>query len=47
MGLVTIGLFSFNTQGIIGAILLMISHGIVSGALFLLIGLLMNDIILE
>jgi NADH-quinone oxidoreductase subunit M len=40
MGLVTIGLFSFNTQGIIGAILLMISHGIVSGALFLLIGLL-------
>ena len=36
MGLVTIGLFSFNTQGIVGAILLMISHGIVSGALFVL-----------
>lgn len=40
MGLVTIGLFSFNSQGIVGAILLMISHGIVSGALFLMIGLL-------
>jgi len=40
MGLVTIGLFSANTQGILGAILLMISHGIVSGALFLCIGFL-------
>jgi NADH-quinone oxidoreductase subunit M len=40
MGLVTIGLFSGNTQGILGAILLMISHGIVSGALFLCIGIL-------
>lgn len=40
MGLVTVGLFSANTQGIIGAVLLMISHGIVSGALFLCIGIL-------
>jgi NADH:ubiquinone oxidoreductase subunit 4 (subunit M) len=40
MGLVTIGLFSFNTQGILGSILLMVSHGIVSGALFLCIGVL-------
>lgn len=40
MGLVTIGIFSGNTQGIIGSILLMISHGIVSGALFLCVGLL-------
>jgi NADH-quinone oxidoreductase subunit M len=40
MGLVTIGLFSANSQGILGAILLMISHGIVSGALFLCIGIL-------
>lgn len=40
MGLVTIGLFSGNSQGILGAILLMISHGIVSGALFLCIGIL-------
>jgi NADH:ubiquinone oxidoreductase subunit 4 (subunit M) len=40
MGLVTIGLFSLNTQGILGSILLMISHGIVSSALFLCIGVL-------
>lgn len=40
MGLVTIGIFSANAQGILGSILLMISHGIVSGALFLCIGIL-------
>lgn len=40
MGLVTIGLFSCNAQGILGAVLLMISHGVVSGALFLCIGIL-------
>jgi NADH-quinone oxidoreductase subunit M len=40
MGLVTIGLFSCNSQGILGAVLLMISHGIVSSALFLCIGIL-------
>jgi len=40
MGVVTIGIFSGVTQGILGAIFLMISHGIVSGALFLCIGIL-------
>jgi NADH:ubiquinone oxidoreductase subunit 4 (subunit M) len=40
MGVVTIGIFSSVSQGIIGSILLMISHGIVSGALFLCIGIL-------
>lgn len=40
MGVVTIGIFSFTAQGILGSILLMISHGIVSGALFLCIGFL-------
>lgn len=40
MGVVTIGIFSFNSQAIIGSILLMVSHGIVSGALFLCIGIL-------
>jgi len=40
MGLVTIGLFSANSQGVLGSILLMISHGVVSGALFLCIGFL-------
>jgi NADH:ubiquinone oxidoreductase subunit 4 (subunit M) len=33
-------MLSANTQGIIGSVLLMISHGIVSGALFLCIGIL-------
>nr|YP_009114076.1 NADH dehydrogenase subunit 4 [Hildenbrandia rubra]AHB62139.1 NADH dehydrogenase subunit 4 [Hildenbrandia rubra] len=40
MGFVTIGLFSFNIQGIEGSIFLMLSHGLVSSALFLLIGIL-------
>lgn len=40
MGLVTIGIFSANSQGIIGSAFLMISHGIVSGALFLCVGFL-------
>ena len=37
---VTIGIFSYTTQNLVGSVLLMISHGIVSGALFLCIGLL-------
>jgi len=40
MGVVTIGIFSSLHQSILGAIFLMISHGIVSGALFLCIGIL-------
>jgi NADH-quinone oxidoreductase subunit M len=40
MNLITLGIFSFNTLGIEGAILQSISHGFVSGALFLLIGVL-------
>ena len=39
MGFVTLGLFTLNEQGIQGALFLMISHGIVSGALFLCVGL--------
>ena len=38
MGLVTIGIFSFNTQGIEGSIFQMLSHGVVSAALFLVVG---------
>jgi len=38
MNLVIVGLFSMNTQGIEGAILQQLSHGLVSGALFLCIG---------
>ena len=40
MGFVTLGFFVFNTQGIEGAIVQMISHGFVSGALFLCVGVL-------
>lgn len=40
MGLVTIGIFSSTIQGVLGAILLMIGHGITSSALFLSIGFL-------
>ncbi|MEO8715358.1 MAG: NADH-quinone oxidoreductase subunit M, partial [Acetobacteraceae bacterium] len=38
MGVVTIGIFTFNVQGIQGALFLMLSHGIVSAALFLIVG---------
>lgn len=38
MNFVTLGLFSLNAQGVQGSILLMISHGLVSPALFLLVG---------
>jgi NADH-quinone oxidoreductase subunit M len=40
MNIVVIGLFSFNTYGVVGAIVMMLSHAITSSALFLLIGLL-------
>jgi proton-translocating NADH-quinone oxidoreductase chain M len=40
MNLVTLGIFSFNIIGIEGSILQSISHGFVSGAMFLLIGIL-------
>jgi len=38
MAIVTIGLFAFNRQGIEGAMIVMLSHGLVSGALFLCVG---------
>lgn len=38
MAFVTVGLFAFNQQAIEGAIAVMISHGLVSGALFLCVG---------
>ncbi len=40
MGFVTIGIFTFNKQGIEGSILQMISHGLISAALFLSVGIL-------
>ena len=38
MGFVTLGLFTFNQQGVEGGIFQMLSHGIISGALFLCVG---------
>jgi NADH-quinone oxidoreductase subunit M len=38
MGFVTLGIFVFNNQGIQGAILQMVNHGITTGALFLAVG---------
>lgn len=40
MAFVTIGMFTLNPQGMEGSILLMLSHGIVSSALFLCVGVL-------
>ena len=38
MAIVTLGLFSFNVQGLEGSMIVMLSHGLVSGALFLCVG---------
>lgn len=40
MGIVMLGIFAFNAQGIGGSVFLMISHAIVGAALFLFIGIL-------
>jgi NADH-quinone oxidoreductase subunit M len=44
MGIVTLGIFTFNAQGISGALFQMLSHGIVSGALFLCVGVLYDRV---
>jgi len=38
MAIVTVGLFAFNQQGLEGSMIVMLSHGLVSGALFLCVG---------
>ncbi len=38
MGVIILGIFALNVEGIGGSLFLMISHGIVSGALFMLVG---------
>jgi NADH-quinone oxidoreductase subunit M len=38
MGFVTVGIFAMNQQAVSGAIFQMLSHGVVSGALFLIVG---------
>ncbi len=44
MGFVTLGFFIFNQLGVAGAIVQMISHGFVSGAMFLCIGVLYDRV---
>jgi NADH-quinone oxidoreductase subunit M len=44
MGIVTLGIFTFNQQGLSGAIFQMLSHGVVSGALFLCVGVLYDRV---
>ncbi len=39
MGFVTLGIFSFNLYGFEGAMLQMLNHGITTGALFLMVGI--------
>ncbi|MEY2944075.1 MAG: hypothetical protein RLY97_2089 [Pseudomonadota bacterium] len=38
MAIVTVGLFAFNRQGLEGSVIVMLSHGLVSAALFLCVG---------
>jgi len=38
MGVIMLGVFAMNAEGLGGSIFLMLSHGIVSGALFMLVG---------
>ena len=44
MGFVTIGIFSITKQGLEGSIVQMISHGLISAALFLCVGVLYDRI---
>jgi NADH-quinone oxidoreductase subunit M len=44
MGFVTMGIFALNRQGIDGAIFQMLSHGFISGALFLIVGVVYDRI---
>jgi NADH-quinone oxidoreductase subunit M len=39
MGFVTLGIFVLNVQGGVGAVLQMVNHGVVTGALFLFVGI--------
>ncbi|MBC7635939.1 MAG: NADH-quinone oxidoreductase subunit M [Acetobacteraceae bacterium] len=44
MGVVTMGIFTVNVQGLSGALFQMLSHGVVSGALFLCVGVVYDRI---
>lgn len=40
MGIIVLGTFSMNIEGISGSVFFMLSHGIISGALFMMVGML-------
>lgn len=40
MGIIVLGSFAMNAEGISGSVFLMLSHGIISGALFMMVGIL-------
>ncbi|HJR51659.1 MAG TPA: NADH-quinone oxidoreductase subunit M, partial [Gemmatimonadales bacterium] len=40
LGFVVVGLFTLNAQGLVGGIIQMVNHGLSTGALFLLVGML-------
>ncbi|NIO40912.1 MAG: NADH-quinone oxidoreductase subunit M [Burkholderiales bacterium] len=44
MGFVTLGIFIFNPHGLQGAVIQMVSHGFISGALFLCVGVLYDRV---
>jgi NADH-quinone oxidoreductase subunit M len=44
MGIVTLGIFTFNHQGLSGAVFQMLAHGVVSAALFLCVGVLYDRV---
>jgi NADH-quinone oxidoreductase subunit M len=44
MGIVTLGIFTFNEQGLSGALFTMLAHGVVSAALFLCVGVLYDRV---
>ncbi len=44
MGIVTLGIFTMTPQGVSGAIFTMLAHGVVSGALFLCVGVLYDRV---
>jgi len=44
MGFVTLGIFIFNPHGMEGAVIQMVSHGFISGALFLCVGVLYDRV---
>jgi len=39
MGFIVLGIFAFNPQGVSGAVLQMVNHGVSTGALFILVGM--------